>query len=845
MVASELTCAWAVLALGAAPLAWSQPVQAATGAKVVHSQLPHIATEVPRLAAAATETPPSRPPRISQANGHRNVSGRKSTNDSDAQVWLVDVTVNGQRLKSLARFERLADGTFLLSAASWAEARLAQVHPPRVLGDGTPAFALNDVTSASWQLNPQTLQLEITAPAKAFVGSMLGMKGALAEPPPRPDPGVLLNYDATAFQSQHSASPHAGLALEAVAFNKFGSLVTSGVVRHNGRQSEAYRLDTFWRYDLPHRMAAVVVGDNVGTSGGWSRPARYAGVRFGRDFSMRPGFVTQPQLTLTGEATLPSTVDILVDNARRSSQPVQPGPFDVTNVPMTSGAGEVNLVVRDLLGRETIVTQSYYLSPHLLAEGLSDYSFEAGWLRRGYGADYSYDKDPFGAITWGQGLSPSLTGEIRLEVQPDRQAAGVDLNGLLGHWAAARVAVATSTRKLEEGGTETGQILKLGLERMAGGRGISLQYERASQGFAPFGEAQVTPFGMANVLGQRPRETIFVGVGGTIVSGLNAGMDYVHRQRWSGETVKVLGGSLSWSVWRKARFQLSLAKRLDDERDWRASISINMPLGNGVNTSSRVERYSDGTTGATVAAQRNRPSGPGLGWNIEAAHQDSLRARGGLQYNTNASEWAADASTGQDGDWALRLSGRGSVGWLAGVPFASRPAGQTSFAVVEVGGVPGVPVKRSNNVVAYTNKDGKAFVPGLLPWQHNQIEIDPVDLPLDIEINEVVKSVTPYPRSGSLVQFDLRRSRQALVTLVQPNGQHVPVGARVRLLPDGPEFITGRRGKVWLSGLARARQTAQVRWNSVGGCSVTLDVPESSDGTPGLLGPLTCGTSSP
>ena len=133
---------------------------------------------------------------------------------------------------------------------------------------------------------------------------------------------------------------------------------------------------------------------------------------------------------------------------------------------------------------------------------------------------------------------------------------------------------------------------------------------------------------------------------------------------------------------------------------------------------------------------------------------------------------------------------------------------------------------------------GLAFVPGLLPWQKNQIEIDPVDLPLDTEVGEMTQQVTPYAGSGAVVKFAVRRTRQALVVLQQPDGQPVPVGAKVRLLPDGAEFMAGRRGEVWLSDLAAERQRLQVSWAG-GGCELELTVP-ASNGMPAKIGPLAC-----
>lgn len=43
-----------------------------------------------------------------------------------------------------------------------------------------------------------------------------------------------------------------------------------------------------------------------------------------------------------------------VNNARRISQGVQPGPFDLADVPVVNGAGEIALVVRDLRGKSGV-----------------------------------------------------------------------------------------------------------------------------------------------------------------------------------------------------------------------------------------------------------------------------------------------------------------------------------------------------------------------------------------------------------------------------------------------------------------------------------------------------------
>jgi outer membrane usher protein len=777
----------------------------------------------------AAAAPPSAPlPKQGQSPAR---SPTRNNAKTTSEVLLLDVRVNSQRLSEVVRVEQMPTGRLLVSADAWQEARLA-LGEAHTMSDGTPAYALDTLPGATYNIDRQNLSLEINAPATAFIGSSLGgLQGQDTAAPSRPNPGIFLNYDAS-LQRAAGGELTGGATLEAIAFSKLGNLVSSVLVRADGNKQRVDRLDTFWRYDMPDRMETIVVGDAVGVGGGWSRPARYGGFRYGRDFGYRPGFVTLPQLSLNGSATLPSTVDLMVNNVQRLSQPVQPGPFTLNNVPLVTGAGEVNLVVRDLLGRETVVVQNYYAAPRLLAPGLTDFSIEGGKLRTGSGQDSQYGS-AFGAVTWRQGLTSSLTGEGRVEVQADRQAAGLELAGLLGTWGVGRMALAMSTGNLASGTHEQGQLLQLSIERNTPSGGGTLQYERASQGFEPFGAIKG---GTDTTL--RSRDRLLAAVGGNFWRSFSGAVSYISQSQWSGDSIRSMSLSVSTPLWHRAGLSLSMNKRIDGDRAMRASLVVSMPLDNGIYTSARLTTSSGDKPVGVVSAARNAPAGPGVGWRVEGSSEQSQLARVGLQYNTSHAEFAADAASGANGKVELRGGARGTLGLLAGLPFASRPVGQSSFAVVEVDGLAGVPVKRGNQVVAETDARGRAFIPGLLPWQINKIEIDPVELPLDTEVGATIQQVTPYARSGSVVKFAVRRTRQALLVLHQPNGVAVPPGTRVTLLPGGAEFLAGRRGEVWLSDLGTGQQQLRVDWPG-GGCELDLPVLADSQ-TPPKIGPIAC-----
>lgn len=771
--------------------------------------------------------------RAPQAPGsHENIPATRDAKAAPTQLLLVELTVNGLRQAEIVHAEQLADGRVLLARDGWQATRLRAPQPLLSMSDGTPGYALDSVPGLRYTVDTRRMAIDVHAPPDAFSSSTLDPAQALEAPPPRPALGALLNYDAIVVK-QWASRNTAAATLEAVAFGPFGTAVTSAVLSDDEQGRKVARLDTFWQYEMPQSMQTLVVGDTIGVGGAWSRPVRFAGLRWGRDFGLRPGFVTMPLPSLSGEAALPSTVDLLVNDSRRLSQPVRPGHFDIANVPVVTGAGQVSLVVRDLLGRQTVITQDYYASNRLLAQGLSDFSVEAGRLRSGYGSDSRYG-DPFAAGTLRRGLTPALTAEGRLELQAGRQATGFELASLMGNWGVAHAAVAASRDRLH-GAPARGQLLQTGIERSTPqGTGV-LQYEYASRGFAPFGES-ADPAAPA----RRSREKFLASIGGRLWGANSGGVSYARRVLWNGERSSTLALSLNVPLVSFGTLAIALARRSDHTRSWIGSINLSIPLGGDRYAGARVERDGQGHVTASVQAARNPPPGPGWGWRTELSTSEQQRARAGLQYNAAHGELTGEAVADAQAHPSVRAGARGSVGIMAGLPFASRPIGQGSFAVIQLEGMPGVTIKRSNQVVARTDERGLAFVPGLAPWQKNVIELEPIDLPLDAEVQSIVQEVVPYARTGRLVHFDVRRSRQALLVLQQADGQPVPVGTRVRLLPSGGEFTAGRRGEVWLTDLEGERQQVDVRWPA-GGCELDLRIAPADNGAPASIGPLKCG----
>ena len=143
------------------------------------------------------------------------------------------------------------------------------------------------------------------------------------------------------------------------------------VANWSDNHADVVRLDSNWTIDDPVRMRSLRFGDSISRSGVGGLALRFGGIQLARNFAVQPDFVTIPLPSLRGSAAVPSVVDIYVNEALRGSREVPAGPVDLTGLPIVSGNGDVQLVVRDLLGRQTLYNQPYFWPRECLHRGFT------------------------------------------------------------------------------------------------------------------------------------------------------------------------------------------------------------------------------------------------------------------------------------------------------------------------------------------------------------------------------------------------------------------------------------------------------------------------------------------
>lgn len=733
-----------------------------------------------------------------------------------AEAWLA-IRINGIAVGAPARLARLGDGRFFATAGDLARWRIRLPALPPISLKGRDYFALDAVAGLTYRIDEREQALLLDGRPEAFTVTTLTSRQASLAPPGSASVGGFFNYDLLAT-SQPGRNSLDGL-LEFGVFNRFG-FGTSTFLGHDGEPARRFiRLNTTWTHDDPSSLTTINIGDGISRTGAWGRAVRFAGLQWGTNFATQPDFVPFPLPSVRGEATLPSTVDLYVDNALRLSRNVPYGPFEIPRAPVISGDGQVRLVVRDVLGRETVVTQPYYVSARLLQAGLHDYTYEAGFRRNRFALASDDYGELFAAGTHRTGLSDQLTGEIRGELLTKQQTFGVAANYLIPALGVASASAATS--RGEQG---TGGYMSMGIERQ--GRPVSFGVETrlATPRFAQIG-------GWPDFAVPRnvhlARASFAAGPNGSAFIG------YVHQVNRNANEMKFVTAGYSVSLMNN--FYLSVFGLQSLGEDRARSVGVNVTYALGARTTASANWNGDGkASSSSVQLQQSLPQGSGVGYRLlaGAGTNDRHEAELFLQNDVGTYNLAAAQAGGAT---SYRAGVSGGVAILDGSAYLSRRI-DDSFAVVQVGEYDGVDIFLDNQPIART-KDGYALLPRLRAYQKNIITIQPENLPLDAEVGTLRLSLSLSRRSAALVRFPVKPAHGAVLRFVLDDGAPLPAGALASVEGGSEEFPVALRGEAYVKGLA-SRNIVQARWKGQH-CDIEVAMPKNPGPLP-VIGPLTC-----
>lgn len=752
-----------------------------------------------------------------------------SSSQTAETMLLLDVRVNGWEVGLVGRFYE-SGGRLSLPADQFDGLgfRLDEALVTTV-GEERRVY-LDDVPDLAWRIDRASQKIDIQAPFDRLKPNQLRIAPGAPRVPSRADWGVLLSYDAFAEWAESERdldfSRSLSVNLDARLFSPwFTASSTAYYTIAEDGEEDFVRLETLVDFDSTEEAWRLRLGDSFTAGPIWVRPVRFGGLQWMRNFGLRPDIVTTPMPQISDGVTVPSTIDLFINDVQRWSEAVTPGSIRLTDLPIVTGSNMVRVVVTDQAGRRSEMTLPLYVSPILLAEGMSQFNIEVGSARQNYALvsdDYEGD---FASGSLSYGVSDVLTLSGYAAVAEDYGGAAVS-----AAFPISNLLLVELTSLYAEGPEDTGWAWHISAEHVSPRFSVSGRYIE-SHGYRDLADQ----FGYTSF-----QRKALASVGVDLGRAGHVNFAYAMQRDFEGETNSVASGTWGMDLFRHQMFLSATGYAELEDDQWGVMVSLSFPLGRNVQGYAQHGWENDGTSSA-IAQVRGEAWTQRLNWEITDSTDDGSRRTEAV------ADWEGRylnlhlAALKSDNQAAYQAGLVQSFVFMENQAFIAGRI-DDGFTVVEVEDSPGVRVALENRTIGRTNRHGRIFLPGLQSYAANAVSIDPLDLPPNASIGDPATLVSPRERAGLVTRFAVTRARAALVTVKMPDGSAPPVGAEAVMPGLEEPAMVGFGGEIYLRGLAAGPNRLEVKWRD-GGCTVVFNA-DIAEGSLPRLGPYTCEPSS-
>lgn len=187
------------------------------------------------------------------------------------------------------------------------------------------------------------------------------------------------------------------------------------------------RDESFLIYDDTQRLLRTTAGDLIPRGTSFQQVPSMAGVSLERFFGLEPDRLFRPVANNSFQLDRPSTIEVRINGVPQRELFLQPGRYNLRDLPLVQGSNLVDLVIRDDSGRERIISDRNFFDYDLLAPGVTDFSGAVG-VKSSFGVrapDYS-DRPVLTAFAR-RGISNTVTagGDIQVDQEGVNGGASV------------------------------------------------------------------------------------------------------------------------------------------------------------------------------------------------------------------------------------------------------------------------------------------------------------------------------------------------------------------------------------------------------------------------------------
>lgn len=702
---------------------------------------------------------------------------------------------------------------------------------------GIPYVSLRALAPAiSYNYDPANLTLKVritNAIALAASGTSVDLSSTHSQTQqPHAVTSGFLSYDVTESLARLSPS-------------KLGGFFDAGFSNNTGRFDATNNVDAMgfhrglyaFTFDNNQDMSTAVLGDyQAVTSNQLTTNFVIGGLSISRNFNLQPDFIRNPTPTFSGTALSPTEADIYVNGVLYQTVQLQPGPFQLQNLNLPVGTNVTQIVLHDAFGNMTQFGTAFYGAQEVLAKGVSDYNYQAGFVRLNpfgvndvYGplaAVGSYRLGFTNAFTGGAafeasrgivGGGPSLSARMPIG-QVDLGAALSDARGVSGHAEGATYSFISGRISAQAAALLRSNDYATIALPVTSDRSTAATYESFGYRFSPFVNIDLSHTDTHN------RDS---GPSDQLTSELN-----FHT-----------GGQESWTVSlarnRGSFFTLNALPPNTgapnatgpEQNTWTAGVAVALNVGR---TGYLQAQTSDtgGQTTTAVSYTNSAANSPG-----QLAYTATAQVGGGqkslfenAQYNADNFDVQEQATDAAGGSSAL-VGFSGALAFFKEGVFFTRPL-QNAYGLVGVSGPGGTPVLLSGVTQGTTDNRGYIVVPNMTPYIDNHVELGGLETMPEYQADATEKVVVPRNQSADAVDFSVSKVQLFVGTLVVRHGSKIfpPRYGVFQIAGPGGAFVSdiGENGEFFFESLRPGTYRGTITYDA-GPCSFDLVVPTSND----------------
>lgn len=722
---------------------------------------------------------------------------------------------------------RDAQGHTYVPEAEYAKWGLAVTGAARVTIDGEGYVDVSAIPGLDARFDPQTVTLELRVAASALPATTINLG-------PERRAGVLFpaensfyfNYGLNATGDDAFGQRQYQFATELAA--RTGNWLfynTTSQQWDSGAQDGFTRLLTNFQYDDRPNLRRYTIGDFFTPGFDLNGSVPLGGASLSKFYSMDPYFVQYPTAAFTTEVAFPSTVQVRIDGNLIAQRQVQPGPLDITNVTNgLTGGQNVSVVLRDPFGREQVLQQPFFFATSVgLAQGLHEYSYNVGFLRREYGVE----SDDYGDLAASAFHRYAFSNQLTLGLRGQATSSLYNV-GPFGTWQSPLGILGVG---MSVGGRDgaSGPAGSAAYSYTGTNFSVNLGTLYRTRNYAQLSDL-VSDFRVRS--NQYASGSLYFPQWGTLTATYNGLMSY------DGPEAKITNVTYTRSMLAgKGLLALNYIRTLEPQSSYGWLLSFRYFFDATTSLVAAAGGSNNGNTQA-VSLQKSVPQGEGVGYELTAGRFDSdapdaMFGRAFVEINAEHATVGAEysrASRVEGGPGLSRVFVAGSIGAVGGRLFAGRPV-QDSFALVRIPELPQVPVYANGWYVGKTDANGEVVATNIAAYYDNFISFGTRELPLDYVFESAERVISPPMRSGTLVAFAVRKNRAMFGLLVETrDGKSLPLEFRELRLVRGDSVIKGftaRRGEFYVEGVEPGEY--QLRQESDPACSARIIVPERTD----------------